>query len=1020
MAIVTVSAFFAAPRTTAMADPRENLAEAPDRRTVPKVHALLFSDVVDSTLLTERLGDARASALWIEHDRVARAALGRHRGREIDRADGFFLIFERAIDAARYALEYHALLATLGIAAKVGLHLGEVTLRETPAADVARGAKPIEVEGLAKPFAARVMGLARGGQTLLSAAMNLALGDALEPALCVESHGHYRLKGIEEPVEVFELGGRDDGSFAPPPDSEKAYRVVRDRDLWRPLREVRHNLPVERDAFIGRDADLRELSRRPDAGSRLVTLLGAAGTGKTRLVRRYGQAWLGDWPGGVWFCDLSEARSLDGIHFVVAGALDLRLGGGDAGASLGDAIAGRGRCLVVLDNFEQVVEHAAASVGRWLDVAGDATFVVTSRERLHLTGEVVVPVEPLPLESGAIELFAARARERVPGFAVDDANRVAVVEVVRLLDGLPLAIELAAARSQVLSPARLVERMRDRFRLLAGVGGTAARQATLKAAIDWSWKLLTPCEQAALAQASVFEGGFTLAAAEAVLDLSSWADAPSMMDIVQSLVDKSLLRRSMPAGHERHAFDEPYFGMYLSIRDYAAAACRADGGEVERAAQARHGAHFAGFGSDAALDTLLVHGAAPRQRALQLELDNIVVACRRALARGDAATAAATYRAASAVFVLRGPLALAASLGAQVAAVAGIDEASLDEVRIGQAQAAVGVGRIEEASEWLAEALARARRRGDRRQEGKIMGRLGSLAVSRRHLDEARALCEASIAIHREIGNPLGEGPATADLALAHHEQGRLDLAHAHYERALALLREVGNRRIEGLVLGNFANLHAFQGRLDEAAVLYDQALAIHAELGNRRSEGMVLGNLGELNDERGDRPAALAFYDAALRIALEMGDRAHEAHLRMQTGQLLLDDGRLEEARSHLEQALVLGRALGFASIEGCVQSRRAELLLRQGRLAEARAALTESESLTEDGDVEQRAELLCLRGRLDLAENDVEAARRALAEAEASPGAAHAGAGTQVSRGIAALREALASRSRLPSEGR
>src|SRR6185295_11545650 len=130
--------------------------------------------------------------------------------------------------------------------------------------------------------------------------------------------------------------------------------------------------------------------------------------------------------------------------------------------SLGHAIAGRGRCLVILDNFEQVVGHAAATVGRWLDTARDAAFVVTSRERLHLAGEEVVPVEPLPLDTGAIELFAARARERLPGFVVDDANRQAVTEVVRLLDGLPLAIELAAARTQVLSPAQLVERMRDR------------------------------------------------------------------------------------------------------------------------------------------------------------------------------------------------------------------------------------------------------------------------------------------------------------------------------------------------------------------------------------------------------------------------------------------------------------------------------------------------------------------------------------------------------------------------------
>ncbi|MEO5881543.1 MAG: tetratricopeptide repeat protein [Caldimonas sp.] len=981
------------------------------------MHTLLFSDVVDSTLLTQRLGDARARDLWSEHDRLAREAMRRHHGREIDRADGFFLIFDSAADAARYALDYHAVLSSLGMAARVGLHVGEVTLREIPAADVVRGAKPIEVEGLAKPIAARVMALARGGQTLLSDALRLALLDGLDPTLCIESHGRYRLKGIEEPLEVFELGSRDHCGFIPPHDSDKAHRVVRDKDLWRPLREVRHNLPAERDTFIGRDADLRELARRLDGGSRLLTLLGPAGTGKTRLVRRYGLAWLGDWPGGVYFCDLSEARSLDGIHFIVSVALDVRLGSGDAGANLGHAIAGRGRCLVILDNFEQLVEHAAATVGRWLDPAGDAAFVVTSRERLHLAGERVLPVEPLPLDTAAIELFAARARERLPLFAITEANRGAVIEVVRLLDGLPLAIELAAARVQVLSPAQLVERMRDRFRLLAGVGGVAARQATLKAAIDWSWKLLTPWEQAALAQATVFEGGFTLAAAEAVLDLSSWTDAPSVMDVVQSLVDKSLLRCWMPAGQDRHAFDEPYFGMYLSIRDFAAAICRADDSGAEQAAQQRHGRYFAGFGSDEAIDALSVHGAAQRQRALQLELDNVVAACRRSLVRGDAATAVATYRAAWAVFALRGPLAVGAALGAQVAAIAELDETSRDDVRVSQAQAAAGVGRSDEARDWLEQALAHARRRGDRRQEGKILGRLGSLSISQRRLDEARACCEAAVAIHREIGNPQGEGPATADLALAHHEQGRLELAHDHYARALALLREVGNRRLEGLALGNLANLYAYQGRFDDALSRYDQALAIHSEVGNRRSEGMVLGNLGELHDDHGLRKEALAFYESALRITLEMGDRQHEVHLRNHTGHLLLDEGRVDEARSHFDQALVVSRAMRLRPMEGMVQSRLGELLLGQGRLAEARAALNEGEALLREfGDTLELAGLHCVRGRLDLAENDVEAARRALAAVEAAPVTAEAGPGTRLARDIAMLRDALATHCAVP----
>ena len=551
--------------------------------------ALIFTDLVDSTRLVERLGDAEAARVWAEHDRCARALMQVHDGREIDRSDGFFLLFADVVQAAGFALAYHLALADLALEARVGLHVGAVTLRENGPEDVARGAKRTEVEGLAKPFAARVMALARGGQTLLSAAARRALGDALPAGAGIESHGHYRLKGVDTPVEVFELGVRGPCAFTPPSDADKAYRVVRAGDLWRPLREVRHNLPAERDAFIGRTAELHALAQRLDAGARLLTVIGPGGTGKTRFVRRYGWAWLGDWPGGVCFCDLSEARSLDGVLRAVAVALDVPLGKDDPVVQLGHAIAGRGRCLVILDNFEQVLVHAAATVGRWLDRAADAAFVVTSRERLHLTGEEVFPVEPLPLEQEAIELFSARARAQRPDFVLDATNRAAVAEVVRLLDGLPLAIELAAARVRVLSPAQLVERMRNRFALLAGVRGAAARQATLRAAIDWSWDLLTPWEQAALAQCSVFEGGFTLDAAEAVFELSAWPEAPAAMDAVQALVDKSLLRTWNRADAGRYDLEEPHFGMYLSIHEYAAEKLKASRPGALGLAEERHG-----------------------------------------------------------------------------------------------------------------------------------------------------------------------------------------------------------------------------------------------------------------------------------------------------------------------------------------------------------------------------------------------------------------------------------------------
>ena len=329
----------------------------------------------------------------------------------------FFLLFDQAANAVRFALAYHEQLAGLALSARVGIHAGPVTLRENAPHDIAQGAKQIEVEGLAKPLAARIMALARGGQTLMSAAARVALGDAANESAEIARHGHYRLKGIEEPVEIFELGVRDSSQFSPPTDVDKAYRVIRAGDFWRPVREVRHNLPAERDVFVGRIAELRALSARLDTGARLVTVLGPGGTGKTRFVLRFGRTWLGDWPGGVYFCDLSEARTRDGILFAVSSALGAPFGKDDPVVQLGHAIAGRGRSLVILDNFEQVVQDAPATLGLWLDRAPEAAFVVTSRERLQLPGEEIFPIEPLPLEMDAIELFATRARAQKPDFA---------------------------------------------------------------------------------------------------------------------------------------------------------------------------------------------------------------------------------------------------------------------------------------------------------------------------------------------------------------------------------------------------------------------------------------------------------------------------------------------------------------------------------------------------------------------------------------------------------------------------
>jgi predicted ATPase/class 3 adenylate cyclase/Tfp pilus assembly protein PilF len=972
--------------------------------------ALLFTDVVDSTRLVERLGDTRAGEVWAEHDRRARQLLERHHGREIDRTDGFFLLFDEPSEAARYALAYHEALSYLALSARAGLHVGTVSMRENAPADIARGAKPIEVEGVAKPLAARIMSLARGGQTLLSAAAQKALGDILPDGSEFESHGHYRLKGVEQPVEVFELGVRDGAPFAPPADADKAYRVVRVGDLWRTLREVRHNLPAERDAFVGRRVELWRLAQRLDAGARLLTVLGSAGSGKTRFVRRYGWTWLGDWSGGVYFCDLSEARSLDGILFAAASALDVPLGKDDPVLQLGHAMAGRGRCLIVLDNFEQVLSHAPATLGHWLDRAADAAFVVTSRERLHLPGEEIVPIEPLPLDQEAIELFTVRARAQRADFVLGEANRAAVADVVRLLDGLPLAIELAAARARVLSPVQLVKRLRDRFHLLTGVRGATARQATLRAAIDWSWDLLAPWEQAALAQCSVFEGGFTLDAAEAVLDLAVWPKAPAALDAVEALVDKSLLRTWVPAEQGRLDIDEPYFGMYVSIHEYAREKMDAAGPQATCAAEERHGRYFSQFGTEEAIDALSRAGGTKRRRALALELDNLLAACRRAITRRDSDTAAKTHRAAWEVLELRGPVTLATTLGFQVLALDGIQPADRVAALATFAMASQRAGRMLEAESHFDQALALARSIRDRASEGKILSHMGTLPREQGSINEARRRLEDALDIHREVGDRRWEGIVLGNLANLDFEHGRLNEARHHYEAALAIHREVGNRRVEGSVLGNLALLHSEQGHLAEAHAQYEAALATHREVGSRRFEGTTLGNLGMLYQQQGRLTEAQKQYEAALAIHRSVGNRRDEGIVLGNLGIVDFEQGRLHEAQEHYEAARSIAREVGYPRAEGAVLASLGELLAKLGRLDEARKALLAGELLLREvGDRLGLGKLLCILGQVAANALELDRARTALSEAEVIALEIDAGPASELGIAIINLRQRL-----------
>ena len=353
------------------------------------LRALLLTDVVDSTKMSEQLGDAAMAVVWTGHDRAARDLLPVWRGREIDKTDGMLLMFDSAADAVAYAQAYHRAIGALPVPlrARAGLHVGAVILRENAADDVARGAKPLEVDGLAKPTAARVMSLANGGQTLLTPEALHALGDT---DLVTQSHGHWVMKGVLEPVELFEVGS-DARHFSSPPDSDKVYRVVRAGERWLPVKEIPNNLPQAQTSFVGREREIAELKARL-AGTRLITLLGMGGLGKTRLSLQVAAETLHDYPDGAWFIDLTAIRDPALVASVTARALDIA---DEPGRPLLDTLCAQlrlRRLILVFDNCEHLGISVARLVDRMLAACANLTVLATSREALAVPDELQVLV----------------------------------------------------------------------------------------------------------------------------------------------------------------------------------------------------------------------------------------------------------------------------------------------------------------------------------------------------------------------------------------------------------------------------------------------------------------------------------------------------------------------------------------------------------------------------------------------------------------------------------------------------
>lgn len=749
------------------------------------------------------------------------------------------------------------------------------------------------------------------------------------------------------------------------------------------------NLGPEADAFVGRASDQAALGQLVAEGKRLVTLLGPGGIGKTRLARHFAAAQAAE---GLpaWFVDLSRVSSddADEVASATAEVLGLRVAAGaDMVLAVARGLAQRGPLLLVCDNVEQAVAAAARSLSRWLELAPETILLVTSRERLRIAGEVAYELRPLSLpgeaeaESEAVALFVERVGAVRPGYAPGEEDRAAIAAIVELLDGIPLAIELAAGRCGMMGPAQLLARLPGRLKSLGGAGrrDASGRQATLWSTIDWSWDLLDDAERAALAQCSVFRGGFALEAAEAVLDVpgGGWVG-----DQVQALRDKSLVR-AWPLEQPELA-GELRLGLYESIREYAAERLVEMGaGEVRE----RHRAHYLELGQALAAK-VDGHGGPEALARLALERENLLAVVRRALEEGEGEAAMAGLVSLDTVLATRGPFRVHEDLLDRALAQVDVDGTWLARGLEARGRLRRTRGRLPEAVSDLDEAIRVAQEAGARKAEAEAVAQLGIARHEQGDLTAAKALHERALELFRGLSERGGEGRALGSLAILHSDEGRSDDAQIHYEWALSLLRRVGDRRSEAVFLNALGDLHHEQRRSEEARAHYERALAAIREVGDRRVEGVILGNIGATHHEAGRFEEARECREDAARRLAQVGDRRLEGVFLGYLAAARLEEAAQAEAPE--TSAVVAGYRRALDRLEeagdrrhlGLFQAHLASAFALGGQREVARHSLEAARGqLGELGD-ELLLEALALHEALVAGEREAAAARAQAAQ--------------------------------------
>jgi predicted ATPase/class 3 adenylate cyclase len=774
----------------------------------------LFTDIEGSTRLVQNVGEAAYRQILGQHCEIIRRAIVDHGGSEVStEGDSFFAVFPNAADGVAATAEAQRRLAAehwpagVEVRVRMGLHTGDATLG---------GDNYI---GLDVHRAARVAGAGHGGQVLLSEATRSMVQSLLPPGVALRDLGAHRLKDLATPEHLYQL---DVSGLT------VEFPAVRSLDARA------NNLPVQLTSFVGRETEIAAVDELLDR-ARLVTLTGPGGTGKTRLALQVAAERLARHGDGAYFVELAPVSSPALVASAIATALHLREAADRSVADVvGDWLRDRD-LLLVLDNLEHVL-GAAPLVTSLLGAAPRLRILVTSRAPLRVHGEHEHPVPPLRIPDArhlpslgqlsqfeGVSLFIERAQAVRPDFAVTDTSAPAIAEIVARLDGLPLAIELAAAKCRLLGPEAILGRLGSRLAFLGGgARDLPARQQTLREAIDWSYRLLEPVDQARLRGLGVFMGGFTLPAAAALLMLDHAAIEAD--DAVGGLAEQSLLRR------EEGEAGEPRFSLLETIREFALERL-VEAGE-EEALRRRHAAYFLGRAEE--LEPTLLQSTESADDIAR-DHDNYRAALNWAIEAGEAQTGLRLGYALWRFWQQRGFFREGRQWFDRLLAVPSAAEPTAARAKglTGAAGIAYWQNDYAAAIAWYAEAEAIIRGLDDKVWLADALYNSGTTAALVGDMPTVIAKLEEGTAIGRQLGDDVILGRFLQAAGYMAFMGDDLDTARAALEEGLQVAERGTDRMARGVAHHTVGQVARLQGRYDAAADHYRAAIKIWAGFGD-------------------------------------------------------------------------------------------------------------------------------------------------------------------------------------------